>query len=230
MRLRFVLSSRQGRRSSHQVVYEELPFSSKIYYYRPRRNSPMTSFHDAFAAFPWEGLGVYSPLPKVAFTWRQWGEFTGTYEGNQGEGQKVELFGLATATVNDNLQLCDVELFLQPSRVSSTCSGAPRRRSSTPTGRLVDVPSTLCREPLALPLTVPSRWMAHIGFRKHELTNQINSKEARLKPRSTPFPRATPLHSHDKPDASIFYLQCTSRTDGAFKQEVQALLRSSWRA
>ena len=71
-------------------------------------------FHDAFAAFPWEVLEVYSGPPKVAFTWRHWGTFTGKYEGNQGEGQLVEMFGFGTAVVNDKLQLCDVEIFYNP--------------------------------------------------------------------------------------------------------------------
>uniref|UniRef100_A0A7S3Z1D5 Pathogen-related protein n=1 Tax=Lotharella globosa TaxID=91324 RepID=A0A7S3Z1D5_9EUKA len=68
-------------------------------------------FHTAFAAFPWEVLEVFSPPPKVAFTWRHWGNFTGTFEKNQGNGQLVEMFGFGTATVNSKLQLCDVEIF-----------------------------------------------------------------------------------------------------------------------
>lgn len=69
------------------------------------------AFHNAFAAFPWEVLDVYSGPPKVAFTWRHWGTFTGTYEGNQGNGEMVEMFGFGTAVVNDKLQLQDVEIF-----------------------------------------------------------------------------------------------------------------------
>lgn len=68
-------------------------------------------FHDAFAAFPWEVLDVYSGPPKVAFTWRHWGKFTGTFEENQGKGELVEMFGFGTAIVNDKLQLQDVEIF-----------------------------------------------------------------------------------------------------------------------
>jgi hypothetical protein len=43
-------------------------------------------FHTAFAAFPWEVLEVYSPPPKVGFTWRHWGHYSGTYEENEGKG------------------------------------------------------------------------------------------------------------------------------------------------
>jgi hypothetical protein len=69
------------------------------------------AFHKAFAAFPWEVLDVYSGPPKVSFTWRHWAHFTGTYEGNQGNGEFVEMFGFGTAVVNDKLQLQDVEIF-----------------------------------------------------------------------------------------------------------------------
>jgi len=68
-------------------------------------------FHEAFAAFPWEVLEVFSGPPKVAFTWRHWGTFTGQYEGNKGQGELVEMFGFGTAVVNDKLQLQDVEIF-----------------------------------------------------------------------------------------------------------------------
>merc|ERR1712187_371314 len=49
--------------------------------------------------------------PKVGFTWRHWGRFTGTYEENQGKGQLVEMFGFGTATVNEKLQLTKVEIY-----------------------------------------------------------------------------------------------------------------------
>lgn len=68
-------------------------------------------FHTAFAAFPWEVLEVYSGPPKVAFTWRHWAHFTGTYEGNQGSGELVEMFGFGTAVVNDKLELQDVDIY-----------------------------------------------------------------------------------------------------------------------
>lgn len=70
------------------------------------------AFHDAFAAFPWEVMEVFSGPPKVAFTWRHWGHFTGEFEGKyRGEGELIEMFGFGTAVVNDELQLQDVEIF-----------------------------------------------------------------------------------------------------------------------
>eukprot|EP00977_Amphora_coffeiformis_P000432 scaffold111_cov149-Amphora_coffeaeformis.AAC.10 len=70
------------------------------------------AFHEAFAAFPWEVLEVFSGPPKVAFTWRHWGHYTGTFENKyQGEGELIEMFGFGTAVLNDKLQLQDVEIF-----------------------------------------------------------------------------------------------------------------------
>jgi hypothetical protein len=69
------------------------------------------AFHHAFSAFPFEVLDVYSGPPKVAFTWRHWGDFTGTYENNQGKGELVEMYGFGTAVVNDKLQLQNVDMF-----------------------------------------------------------------------------------------------------------------------
>lgn len=71
-------------------------------------------FHDAFAAFPWELLEVFSGPSKVAFSWRHWGEFTGSYEGNKGKGELVEMFGFGVATVDEQLRLVDVEIFYKP--------------------------------------------------------------------------------------------------------------------
>ena len=60
-------------------------------------------FHGAFPAFPWEVLEVYTGPPKVAFSWRHWGRFTGKYKDNKGNGELVEVFGWGVAEVNDKL-------------------------------------------------------------------------------------------------------------------------------
>ena len=70
------------------------------------------AFHDAFAAFPWEVLEVFSGPPKVAFTWRHWGHYTGAFENKyKGSGELIEMYGFGTAVVNDKLQLQDVEIY-----------------------------------------------------------------------------------------------------------------------
>lgn len=71
-------------------------------------------FHSAFAAFPWEVLEVFSPPPRVSFTWRHWGHFTGSYEGKEGDGRLIEMYGFGVAVVNDKLQMVDVEIFYKP--------------------------------------------------------------------------------------------------------------------
>ena len=81
------------------------------------------AFHDAFAAFPWEVLEVFSGPPKVAFTWRHWGHFTGTFDQNKGNGELVEVYGFGTAMVNDQLQLQDVEIFYNADEFMHTMRG-----------------------------------------------------------------------------------------------------------
>ena len=68
-------------------------------------------WHTAFAAFPWELLEVFSGPPTVAFSWRHWANYTGTFEGHTGQGELVELYGFGVATVNDKLQLVDVDIY-----------------------------------------------------------------------------------------------------------------------
>ena len=58
-------------------------------------------FHGSFPAFPWEVLEVFTGPPDVAFSWRHWGHFTGTYKGNKGEGQLINVIGYGIATVNE---------------------------------------------------------------------------------------------------------------------------------
>jgi len=80
-------------------------------------------FHKAFAAFPWEVLDVYSPPPKVAFSWRHWAHFTGEYEENKGNGELVEMFGFCTAVVNDKLQMVDLEVYYDGAEFISVLKG-----------------------------------------------------------------------------------------------------------
>ena len=38
-----------------------------------------------------------------SFSWRHWGHFTGSYQGQQGFGELVEMYGFAVAEVDDQL-------------------------------------------------------------------------------------------------------------------------------
>lgn len=71
-------------------------------------------FKDAFAVFPWEVLKVFSPPPLVAFSWRHWADFTGTYRGNKGKGELIDLIGFGTARVSTDLKLQDVVIYYKP--------------------------------------------------------------------------------------------------------------------
>jgi len=70
-------------------------------------------FHTSFPAFPWEVLEVFTGPPVVAFSWRHWGRFTGTYKGRKGNGELIEVLGYGTAEVNDKLQLCNCMLYFK---------------------------------------------------------------------------------------------------------------------
>uniref|UniRef100_A0A7S2YSQ3 Pathogen-related protein n=1 Tax=Entomoneis paludosa TaxID=265537 RepID=A0A7S2YSQ3_9STRA len=88
------------------------------------------TFHETFAAFPWEVLEVFSGPPKVGFTWRHWGTFTGEFEGNKGQGELVEMFGFGTAVVNDKLQLQDVEIFFNAEEFIDVLRGNKKNHRS----------------------------------------------------------------------------------------------------
>jgi hypothetical protein len=80
-------------------------------------------FKDAFAAFAWETLKVFAGPPKVAFTWRHWGHFTGQYKGNKGNGQVINMTGFATASLSTDLKLQVVEIFYSPDDFLETLEG-----------------------------------------------------------------------------------------------------------
>ena len=68
-------------------------------------------FHGAFPAFPWEVLEVYTGPPKVAFSWRHWGRFTGKFKGHQGNGEMIEIFGFAIIELNNDSKICNTEVY-----------------------------------------------------------------------------------------------------------------------
>eukprot|EP00747_Dinoflagellata_sp_TGD_P167952 gnl/TRDRNA2_/TRDRNA2_193315_c0_seq1.p1 gnl/TRDRNA2_/TRDRNA2_193315_c0~~gnl/TRDRNA2_/TRDRNA2_193315_c0_seq1.p1 ORF type:complete len:307 (-),score=86.10 gnl/TRDRNA2_/TRDRNA2_193315_c0_seq1:63-983(-) len=80
-------------------------------------------FKQAFAAFPWEVLKVFSGPPKVSFSWRHWAHFTGKYKGNKGKGELINMYGWATATVSADLKLKDVEVFYNPEEFLEVMEG-----------------------------------------------------------------------------------------------------------
>lgn len=110
-------------------------------------------FKEAFPdAFPWEVLKVFSGPPKVAFSWRHWAHFTGAYQGHQGKGELVEMFGFATATVS-----ADLKLQVCPSQLCCTlggfCAHAHTLLQSTRSQSLTRCQSLVCpRLPFSGPM------------------------------------------------------------------------------
>jgi len=71
-------------------------------------------FKSAMPAFAWEVMEVFSGPPVVGFSWHHFGQFTGEYKGNKGNGEWINMFGFATAKVNSDLQLQKVDIFYDP--------------------------------------------------------------------------------------------------------------------
>jgi len=77
-------------------------------------------FSNAFSSgFPWEVLAVFSGPPHVTFSWRHWAEYNGSYtdpagETHQGEGQLVELYGMARCTVSEDLKIQKIDIQYKP--------------------------------------------------------------------------------------------------------------------
>ena len=77
--------------------------------------SSQALFRNAFEdGFGWEVLKIFSGPPKIAFTWRHWGKFTGEYKGRKGDGKILEMYGFCVAEVNADLKLTRVEVYFKP--------------------------------------------------------------------------------------------------------------------
>lgn len=91
-------------------------------------NETFESSHDLFrnsfqGGFPWEVLSVFSPPPKIAFSWRHWGAFTGVYKGKQGDGKTYEMYGFGILQVNEDLKVQKIEIFYKPDDFLASMEG-----------------------------------------------------------------------------------------------------------
>jgi hypothetical protein len=67
-------------------------------------------FHTAFPeGFLWEVLEVFSAPPTIAFKWRHWGHFQGTYKDYAPTGETIEVIGMSIARVTDDLKILSLE-------------------------------------------------------------------------------------------------------------------------
>jgi len=72
-------------------------------------------FQTAFKqSFPWEVLKVFAGPPEIVFSWRHWGEFTGEYKDNRGEGQLLEMTGFAMVNVTLDLKITAIKVYYKP--------------------------------------------------------------------------------------------------------------------
>lgn len=78
-------------------------------------HSSHSMFRGAFGGgFPWEVLAVFAGPPKITFSWRHWGDFTGMYKGREGDGKRYEMYGFGTLTVTEDLKLKQIEIWYKP--------------------------------------------------------------------------------------------------------------------
>ena len=83
-------------------------------------------FRGAFGdGFPWEVLEVFSGPPKVAFSWRHWGKFTGHYKSRKGEGEIIELYGFAIVTLSANSKIAKIEAYQKFNNFLRALQGEP---------------------------------------------------------------------------------------------------------
>ncbi len=86
------------------------------------------SSHDLFRGaftegFPWELISIFSGPPKVAFSFRHWGLFNGEYEGNQGNGEIVNMYGFCVVGVTDKLKVQSIQVYYKPEEFIEALQG-----------------------------------------------------------------------------------------------------------
>ncbi|KAF7822621.1 pathogen-related protein [Senna tora] len=105
--------------SYNALLKSSLPEKHKYY------NSEEESFessHEAFrSAFPrgfaWEVIKVYTGPPEIAFKFRHWGFFEGSFKGHHPTGNMVQFFGLGTLKVDQSLKVEEVEVYYDPAEL-----------------------------------------------------------------------------------------------------------------
>ncbi|KAF0718927.1 Aste57867_1388 [Aphanomyces stellatus] len=65
------------------------------------------------AGFAWEVLQVFSPPPRVSFSWRHWGHCL-SKPNKDDDGELVELLGFAILDVAAGVRITNMELFFKP--------------------------------------------------------------------------------------------------------------------
>ncbi|KAF7830643.1 pathogen-related protein-like [Senna tora] len=89
--------------------------------YDPDKETAESS-HKAFTTtfprgFALEVLQVYSGPPVVVYKFRHWGYMEGPFKGHAPTGEKIELYGMAIFTLNDDKKVVKVEFFYDPAEL-----------------------------------------------------------------------------------------------------------------
>ena len=45
---------------------------------------------------------------------KNWGRFTGSYKGIEGNGQTIHMYGFAVSTVNENSKITSIQIYFKP--------------------------------------------------------------------------------------------------------------------
>jgi predicted ester cyclase len=94
-------------------------FIEETQHYNPKQETFESSgelFHSAFPdGFLWELSEIISGPPKVAFKWRHWGTFKGSYKEYAPTGETIEIWGVTIAEVTEDYKIVSMEHFFDNS-------------------------------------------------------------------------------------------------------------------
>lgn len=143
---RFCLSANGGRKFSGREIHELGNYQAllsqcrKTLYDCDLENFDTSHkiFKGAFEkGFPWEVLRVFSPPPRVIFTWRHWGRFNGSYRGRQGSGDTINMYGITVAVLSEQLKIESIEVYYNPELFLERLSGEKEAVEQTPGEELI---------------------------------------------------------------------------------------------
>ncbi|KAG5019155.1 hypothetical protein JHK87_015010 [Glycine soja] len=93
----------------------------KLRPYNPYEETADSS-HKAFTTtfprgFALEILHVYSGPPVIVYKFRHWGYMEGPFKGHAPTGDKIEVYGMAIFTLDENSKIVKVEFFYDPAEL-----------------------------------------------------------------------------------------------------------------
>ncbi|EYU17420.1 hypothetical protein ABFS82_03G089100 [Erythranthe guttata] len=104
-----------GKIGGSYNVFLQTSLPPSLRFYNPDEetyNSSQTVFKQVFPrGFAFEILQVFSGPPVIAFKFRHWGYFEGSYKEYAPTGELIEFFGTAIYTLNEECKVTNVEFF-----------------------------------------------------------------------------------------------------------------------